>query len=229
MDLDGHVLGFPGESFIYRNGCDESDALGIATVLNAVDALREGWEPLSAEAVVATTEGDDIPLRKPHWLLTRTSVPVGVVLRATWVDPVRADVATLSRLELEAWLNGALRACGVERPGLQPEWRELRFDACRARLGPPSWRADREALRLRTEAGALVAPLERDDRGTWVSGPREPAWDQAPLKVLFTQQWGLLSVHITVSYGFWLDEREPAAAELNRARASLEALEWERR
>ncbi|MCE9668360.1 hypothetical protein LY474_11105 [Myxococcus stipitatus] len=233
MELDGFVIKFPGQSFRFRNAMAESDISGFATALEAIDALRTcGWEPLSAETVVTCVDpesAEDTRPAKPHWRLSRTAIPPGVILQAmmTNPDPVYAQAERLSRPVLEAWLSGSLTNCGCEKPGWRPEWRELRFDACRAWGGSRDWRGTQDAVRLRTDAGVLTVPLERDEQGTWLSGPRDPVSDQPPLAVSIHQRWETLTLGIAVNYSYWLQEGEPASARFKASLALLEALGWE--
>ena len=79
-NLDGHVVKFPGHEFSFKLLAGELDETGIITALDAVDMLREDWEPLAVEAVVTGIEGDDeVEVRpgKPHWLLSRAAIPPG--------------------------------------------------------------------------------------------------------------------------------------------------------
>lgn len=229
MHLDGHVFKFPGQSFRYWNDIAESDSSGIATALDAVDVLRADWEPLSAEVVVTCPDPEgareDEPAR-PHWLLSRAALPPGVIVASLMVDPICTQAESLSRPTLEGWLSGALADCGCKRRDWRPEWNQLRFGASRARVGPRRWCEDHDVVRLHTDAGVLIASLERDEQGTWISGPRNPAFDQPALGVDILQRWGTLTFDINVSYSYWLDDLEPAAAHLQAARARLEALGW---
>lgn len=230
MELDGFVFKFPGQSFRYRNVMAESDVSGFATALDAVDVLRAGWEPLSAEAVVTCMDPEsakDVRPAKPHWLLCRAALPSGIIVQSVMINPVRAQAESLSRPILEGWLGGALADCGCQKPEWKPEWRQLRFDACRARVGPRQWRANQDVVRLRTDAGVLTAPLERDAQGTWLSGPRDPAFDQPALVVDIQQRWEALTLTLAVNFSYWLDDSEPATAEFKAALARLEEMGWE--
>jgi hypothetical protein len=230
MDTQGFVFKFPGQFFSYRRVAYDSDESGIATALDAVDALRQGWEPLAAEAGVFGLEGEDeVEVRPPRsiWLLVRTALPSEIIVQSVMADPIRCETPTLSRPNLEAWLIGALAACSQDAPHLRPDWRELRFGASRTWLGPPDWRQHQTALQLQSDAGVLTAPLERDDRGTWVSGPREPVWDQPPLGAQVLQQWGALSLHVSVNYSLLVEKGEPAAAKLAEALNRVQALGWQ--
>ncbi|AEI68397.1 hypothetical protein LILAB_32580 [Corallococcus macrosporus] len=232
MEIDGFVIKFPGHSFRFRNVMAEADASGFATALDAVDVLRAcGWEPLSAETVltcVTPESAEDVSPARPHWLLARAEVPPGTIVQATRLEPVHARAERLSRPTLEGWLSSALADCGcTERDG-KPEWRELRFDACRAWSGPRDWRGAQDVVRLRTDEGLLTVPLERDEQGTWLSGPRAPVSDQPPLTVLILQRWETLTLGISVNYSYWLQDGEPAAVRFKAALARLEELGWER-
>lgn len=231
MDLDGFVIKFPGHSFRFRNVRAESDASGFATALDAIDVLRTcGWEPLSAEAVltcVTPESTEDVGPAKSHWLRARAAVPPDLILQAMWINPIRARAERLCRPTLEGWLAGSLADCGCEERDGKPEWRELRFDACRAWSGPRDWRGTQDVVRLRTDAGVLTVPLERDEHGTWLSGPRDPAFDQPPLAVLILQRWETFTLGIAVNYSYWLEDGEPAAVRLKAALARLNALGWE--
>jgi hypothetical protein len=229
MDLDGHVFKFPGRSFRYWNAIAESDTSGFATALDALDVLRADWEPLSAEAVVTCVDPEgaeeDEPAR-PHWLLSRAALPPNVIVASLMVDPIQTQAQHLSRPTLERWLSGALADCGCQKPGWRPEWSQLRFAASRTRVGPHNWRGNQDVVRLRTDAGILTAPLERDEQGTWISGPRNPAFDQPALGVDILQRWGTLTFDINVNFSYWLDDSEPAAVQLKAVRTRLEALGW---
>lgn len=233
MELDGFVIKFPGQSFRFRNVMGEADASGFATALEAVDVLRAcGWEPLSAETVltcVAPESAEDVSPVKPYWLLSRAAVPPGIIVEATRINPVHARAECLSRPTLEGWLSSALADCGCEERDVKPEWRELRFDACRAWSGPRDWRGTQQnVVRLRTDAGVLTVPLERDEQGTWLSGPRHPVSDQPPLTVHILQRWETLTLGISVNYSYWLQDDEPAAVRFKAALARLEELDWAR-
>src|SRR5262245_46324894 len=148
MDVDGRVLKAPGELVRLRRAADEPDATCLATALAAVDVLRDDWQPLTAEAVVVQLDEQEEPTTpvKPHWRLAREAIPTAVTVRPLYADPIRAAAPELSRAALERWLAGALAEAGP-----RAEWHELRFDAVRARLGPPEWCRGRDVLRLRAE------------------------------------------------------------------------------
>lgn len=228
MIFDGDVVKFPGRVFAHTNREHDPNTAGLSTALNAIEIFCEGWEPLFSQVLVdcpldrpAATE----PLIRPNWLLSRSELPVGVIVTPSWPDPIRSTVDVLSRAALETWVSGAIASSDAEC-GDRAEWRFLRFDAARARVGPADWRPDRSTLQLQTDQGVLDAPLERDARGTWLSGPRDPASDQAPLAIRILQEFGVLTFSIIVNYSFWLDPAEPAAAWLSAARARLEDLGW---
>jgi hypothetical protein len=229
MDFDGHVVKFPGDAYDFCKPISDTDPTGVTTVLNAVDALREDWEPLTAEVIVECPMGEpprSRRLTKPHWFISKTAIPSGVIVASAMNDSVRSSADTLSRRALEPWVHEAIATSHAECSG-KAELRQLRFDATRAHVGPPDWRGDRSVVQLRTDAGTLHVPLERDASGTWISGPRDPAFDQAAIGLHIQQEWGLLTVSIIVNYSFWLDEHEPAAAFLAKSIARLQELGWE--
>jgi hypothetical protein len=229
MTADGRVRAFPGDEFSFRRVTADEDSTGLDTALDAIDALRDGWEPLSAETRVQCTN-DSRPrngaLEHPHWLLSRRGVPDGVCIDAVMRDPVLSHAAVLSRITIRSWADDAL-AQARTRCGEESEWTALRFNAARVRLGPIEWQAAQTLVELTSEAGVVRAPLERDALGTWISGPRAPASDQAPIAVNVYQGFGALTLRITVNYSFWLDEAEPAGRWLAEARARLQALGWQ--
>ncbi len=229
VELDGYVFKFPGQMLRFRTVMAESDRSGFATALDAVDALRAGWQPLSAELVVTCPDpecAEEGGAARPHWLLTRAAIPPAIIVQAMRIDPVHTAAENLCRPTLEGWLAASLADCGCEKRDRKPEWRELRFDASRAWMGSRDWRSSQDVVRLRTDAGTLAVPLERDEQGTWLSGPRDPAFDQAPLTVVLLQRWEALSLSIAVNVSYLLEHGEPAAGQFTSALSRLEAMGW---
>ncbi|MCP3103044.1 hypothetical protein LZ198_29610 [Myxococcus sp. K15C18031901] len=70
-------------------------------------------------------------------------------------------------------------------------------------------------------------PLERDEQGTWLSGPRDPAFDQPPLAVHLLQRWQALTLILTANYSYWLEDGEPSALRFKAALERLKELGWE--
>jgi hypothetical protein len=138
---------------------------------------------------------------------------------------MRSQADVLTRDAVRTWAGTALEQAQVQCGG-ECEWTALRFNAARVRLGPIEWQAASTHVELVSETGLVRAPLERDALGTWISGPRAPAFDQAPIAVNVYQGFGALTLRITVNYRFWLDEAEPAGRWFTEARARLEALGW---
>jgi hypothetical protein len=229
MTADAHVRAFPGDEFSFRRVTADADPTGLETALDALDALRDGFEPLSVETRVQCAN-DATPqagaLQHPHWLLSRRIVPEGIPIQAMMRNPVRSEADVLSRDAVRAWASAALEHAQVQCGG-EPEWTALRFNAARVRLGPIEWQAASTHVELTSETGMVRAPLERDALGTWISGPRAPALDQAPLAVNVYQGFGALTLRITVNYSLWLEEAEPAGRWLAEALARVEALGWE--
>jgi hypothetical protein len=228
MTADGRVRAFPGDEFSFRRVTADADPTGLETALDVLDTLRDGWEPLSAETRVqcandAKPRGGALP--QPHWLLSRRVVPEGVLIDAVMRDPVRSQADVLTRDAVRTWACTALEQAQVQCGG-EAEWTALRFNAARVRLGPIEWQAASTHVELSSETGLVRAPLERDALGTWISGPRAPAFDQAPIAVNVYQGFGALTLRITVNYSFWLDDAVPAGRWFNEARGRLEALGW---
>lgn len=231
MELDGHVLKYPGHRISLRNYVDEGDESGLNAALDTVDLFRAEWEPLSAEAVLTclnSAKGTEHRPEKAHWHIHCHGLSPDIVIASRRIDPIQEQTANLSRAKLESWLKNALFSCGCEGPEHQAAWRQIYFGACRVRIGPPEWRAGRNELHLRTDAGILTAPLERDEHGTWLSGPRRPAFDQPALELSLLQRWGELTLDLNVHYSFWLEERETAGAGLEALLGRLEEQGWER-
>lgn len=223
------VLKFPGNTERLRRNVVGPDFSAVTrAALDAVDILRPAWEPLSADVAVFgltstdVIEADLVDISSPHWLLVRAPVPAGVRIESMWKDPVIRETPSLARANIEAWLADAL---GQVSAPAYCEWSELRFSAGRAWAGPREWRAGEDELRLHTEAGTLVTPVERDAEGAWLSGPREPAFDQPPVAVRFLQQVGSLTLTITRNYGNWIDA-SPASDRLNERVTALHAAGW---
>jgi hypothetical protein len=229
MDLDGYVLKYPGESLGYRRWTSNDDPTGLTAIVDAVDVFREGWEPLAAESLIDWPM-DEAPrggrLAKPHWLLSRTQIAPDVLVRSVMRDPICSSTESLSRSALELWLRAAIASSQAECEG-RAELRQLRINTSRARVGPSDWMPEHSIIQLRTDAGTLRVPLERDSRGTWISGPREPAFDQPPLGLQVLQERGNLTLSVVLNYSFWLDPGQPAAAWLASALPRLGNLGWQ--
>ncbi len=227
------VCAFPGPVQSLHQVVETADVATITRVaLDAIDVLRAMWEPLSAEAVLVALDGDDpmtaalVDVARPHRLLVRSSVSQGVLLAAVMVDPIVDEVPELSRNALASWLADALRDV-AQGAGQHGEWTELSFHASRAWVGPGDWRPGEEELRLRHEAGTVVAPIERTASGSWLSGPRDPAFDQPPLDVRITHEMGLVTIKLTRNYGYWVDAGEPAAARYDEVVGQLRGMGWQ--
>ncbi len=223
------VHAFPGASERLHRIVEGPDFAAVTRVaLDAVDTLRQVWEPLSAEAVIVALTSTDpttaelVDVSRPHRLLACALVPKGVLVGAVTTDPVVREAPSLARVTIDAWLADALGETSAPAHG---EWSELAFHAGRAWAGPPTWRADEAELHLRHEAGTVVAPIERDAAGAWLSGPRAPAFDQPPLDVRFTYDTGSLTLTITRHYGNWIDA-SPASERLNQRLAVLRTSGW---
>lgn len=220
---------FPGESQSLSRNLENADFAVLTRVaLDAVDILRPAWEPLSAEAKVFglsstdVIEADLIELPHAHWLLVRASIPAAVRIASLWKDPVTRETPSLTRDNIETWLSDALGQASAPAHG---EWSEIRFRAGRAWAGPPGWRAGEEGLHLRHDGRRVVAQIERDADGAWLSGPREPAFDQPPIEVELFQEVGSLTLTITRNYGNWIDA-SPATERLDERLTMLRAAGW---
>jgi hypothetical protein len=231
MSTSDCVYPFPGRSQSLRRNTVAADvAVVTRATLDALDVLRPAWEPFSAEAVLFALDGHDpltasvVDVARPHRLLVRAPVPAGVRIAAMMIDPLTTEVPELSRPAIERWLEDALH--DVAPAGGHGEWDQLTFHAGRAWVGPPDWRSGEAELRLRHEGRTVVAPIERTPSGSWLSGPREPAFDQPPFDVRFTQVEGLVTLELTRHYGYWLEPREPAAQRLDEAVGRLRAMGW---
>jgi len=230
-DFD-YVDRFPGRTQCLSRVVEGSDIAAVTrAALDAIDVLRSAWEPLSAEAILFGVEGDNpwtalpVDVARPHRLLVKASVDTGVLVNAVMIDPVITTKDELSRRAIEVWLESAL--CDVVAgDGQHGEWSQLRFDASRAWVGPAGWRSDEAELRLRYEAGTVVAPIERAPSGAWLSGPRDPASDQPPISVRLTNQEGLVTLRLTRNYGYWLEPSEPASQRLDEVVDRLRAMGW---
>jgi len=227
------VYPFPGKSQSLFLIVEELDfAVTTRTALDAIDALRSAWEPLSAEAILFALDGDDsetasvVDIARPHRLLIKKSIDTGIVVESMMIDPVVAVEDDLSRCAIDIWLANALRDV-ITGDGQHGEWSQLRFDASRARVGSRDWRQGSAAVHLEHEVGTVVVPIERTSSGAWLSGPREPASDQPPVGVRITNQTGRLTLRVTRHYGYWTDPREPAAQHLDEVIDRLRELGWE--
>jgi hypothetical protein len=69
-------------------------------------------------------------------------------------------------------------------------------------------------------------PIERAPSGAWLSGPREPAFDQPPISVTLTNEEGRLTLQITRHYSYWVEPSEPAAERLDEVVDRLRAMGW---
>lgn len=225
------VYPFPGRGQSLRWNVEAADSATVTRVaLDVLDVLRPVWEPLSAEATIFAVNGHDpltasvVEVARPHHLLVAAPAPAGVRIAAAKVNPVMTEVPDLSRPAIERWLADALRDAAPL--GGDSEWDELTFNACRAWVAPPGWRSGETELRLRHEAGTVVVPIEHAESGAWISGPRQPAFDQPPLDVGFTQQMGLITLQLTRHYGYWLEPSEPAAQRLDEIIDRLRTMGW---
>ena len=90
----------------------------------------------------------------------------------------------------------------------------------------PGWRSGENELRLHHDAGTVVVPIERAPSGAWLSGPREPAFDQPPVDIRLTNQMGLVTLSLTRNYAHWNDADEPAAQRLAEMIDRLRAMGW---
>jgi hypothetical protein len=225
------VYPFPGRSQSLRRNIEATDNAAVTcAALDALDVLRPAWEPLSAEATLFALDGRDpltasvVDVARPHRLLVRTLVPAGVRIAAVMIDPVTTEVPDLSRPAIERWLENAAK--DVAPPGGRCEWDEITFNACRAWVGPSGWRSGEVEFRLHHEAGTVAVPIERAPSGTWLSGPRAPAFDQPPIDVQVTHQMGLVTLTLTRHYGYWIEPREFAAQQLEELVDQLHAMGW---
>jgi hypothetical protein len=231
MNISDWVYPFPGRGQSLRRVIEAADGAAVTrAALDALDVLRPALEPLSAEAVIFALDGHDpltasvVDVARPHRLLVRTPVPAGVRISAAMIDPVTTEVPDLSRAAIEGWLEDALHDAAP--PGGHGEWDELNFNASRAWVGPVDWRSGEAELRLQQEGRTVVVPIERAPSGAWLSGPREPAFDQPPLDVRLTHRMGLVTLRLTGHYGYWIEPSEPAAQRLDEIIDRLRSTGW---
>ena len=233
MSEINYVHPFPGpRQALSRFVEGEDNAAIMRGALDAIDVLRSAWEPLSVEAVLFGVEGDD-PLTaslvddvaRPHRLLVKKSIASGVLVQEMMVDPVITTEDELSRQAIGAWLEGALRdvVAGDRQHG---EWSLLYFRAGRAWVGPVGWRSGEAELRLRHEGGMVVVPIERTQSGAWLSGPRDPAFDQPPIDVRLENTEGQVTLEIIRNYSYWLESGEPGARRLDELVDRLRSMGW---
>jgi len=233
MKETDYVHHFPGPTQRLARNVEVPD-IGLVTcvALDAVDVVRAVWEPLSVEAVLYALQGDDpmtwssVEVAQPHRLLVTPMSDANVVVSALMADPVVTTEHELSRRVIDSWLESALRdvVAGERQHG---EWETIYFSAGRAWVGPVGWRADEVELYLNHEARTVVVPIERTPTGAWLSGPREPAFGQAPLDVELSNMAGRITLKITRNYGYWLDSAEPAAQRLDELINRLRRMGWE--
>jgi hypothetical protein len=232
IDSD-YVDSFPGSSMRLCRFVEEAAISAVTrVVLDAIDVLRSSWEPLSAEVILYAVDGSDpmtrslVKVEQPHRLLVKASIDEGIRVDSVMIDPVVSTEDELSRRAIESWLDGTLRGA-IAGDGQHGEWREIFFRACSAWVGPTGWRSGETEVRLRHEARTVVIPIKRDPSGAWLSGPRQPAFDQAPIDVRITNEDGFVTLQLTRHYGYWLEQGEPAAQRFGETIARLRAMGWD--
>jgi hypothetical protein len=232
MSTSDCVYPFPGRSeTLFLNIESAEIAVVTRVALDALEALRPAWAPLSVEAVLFALDGDDpltaslVDVEHPHRQLIQTPAPAGVVINSMMTDPVVTEAPELTGPVIERWLENALH--DVAPPGGHGEWEVLYLRAGRAWVGPAGWRGKEHQLRLHHDAGTVVAPIERTSSGAWLSGPREPASDQPPLDIRLTNRAGLVTLRLTRNYAHWIDANQPARQRLQEVMGRLLATGWE--
>ena len=192
-----------------REHADAGDALGIAApALDAMFALADGLlEPLALDAEIGwfhPGEGDFRGYASPmEWRLE----PGGALDRAA------AD-RFVARASDQRGPAGAI-AC----PFL------LAFATVRARVFDPVAEGE-DRLVLERDVGPGSLPLERDERGVWVTAPAD-GFVTAPVEIRARLDRELVEVHVAAHWSPWSEEDRPATRAVEEAVARVAATGWE--
>lgn len=223
---------YPGwsVSLNWSLGTGEEDTPPLtAAALDAVDALRPLFEPLSADIdVTAESDTGEVVVEHPYWFIQADGVSPELQLTPFWSEPEVCRVPGLTRDRLERWISNALLdACGG-KGGCRSFWNTIWLRAGRARLADAdARRIGTASLVLDTQPGLLLVPIERDHRGAWVSGPYWHLAGEPPLSVRINRFFDSLSLTLSVHWSLWSEPGTPGRLELGLRLEALTALGWE--
>ncbi len=223
---------FPGwsVSLNWSSGTGVEDIpMLTAAALDAVDAIRPLFEPLSADLdVTAESESDELVVEHPHWFIHADGASPELQLTPFWRSPEVCRVPGLTRDRLALWISNALLDACRGKAGCRSSWNTIWIRAGRARLADAdAQRIGTESLVLDTQPGHLLVPIERDHRGGWVSGPYWHLAGEPPLSVRINRFFDSLSLTLSVHWSLWSESGTPGRREVGLRIESLTALGWE--
>jgi hypothetical protein len=232
--VDADVFDTPGSFVTLELAASDTADTQLDLVRLALDGIflfGEGLcAPLAIDLAVACCEPETLyPLsdsepETPFLLLCRRPLPPGVGVEPAWVDQRMETVDELSSVTVQKWLSGLLeQGC----PGGDVVcWSELGVRATRVRLPPHFDRLRDNTLHVRLRGGRADYPVERDEDGLWVSGPRRPTTLNAPLEIRVKNEAGLLTFALSIYWSVWADKHGPGREMIDTALARMRDREW---
>ena len=213
-----------------RRQPDGRDALAIASpVLDAMFLLTADLlQPVQLRAEIGWFDLEDREFygyaSPMEWRLDRRVQPPDREWDE-WPQPETLElVDALDRAAVDRFL---VRACHREprSDGMIACPDLLVFSAVRVRLFEPV-PDELDRLRLRRDAGLASVAIERDGRGTWVSGPSD-GFVTPPIDIRAKLDREPNELHVTAFWTPWSEEDRPGTRAVEEAVARVAASGWE--
>ena len=211
-----------------------SNAVLLALVLDALDALRPVMQFLSAEVLFDCYENEfalamEQELDPLSWFLTTTQpLPPETELRPILLHARPSSAPLLTRQALGDWVLDAVSQQGDVCQNDLLYWSALWFGATRARIVNEA-RAARDFLVLDTFHNTLDVPLEKSDGLIWVSGPLKNAPFKPPFDIKIENNPLIpeISLSLTTIWTLWQDKTTPEYALLRACIENALAQGWQ--
>lgn len=199
----------------------------------ALDGLfelaHETLDPLTVELHLACCDSatgvvvDEPP--NPYRQLELQDLPASIESRPARVSGFQT-VPALDPATIQHWLSEQM-LFECEFSDSRPGWREIAFNAVRARLPKDLIKPGHDSITLVANRGAMQYPVSSDDRGHWAAGPLETDPNTTPLHLSVAQESGLLTIFLTIGWSLWTGADEvSASARFQESLNRLAAKGW---
>ncbi len=232
---DAILRKYPGVSSSFeRFAPDEmTDELEILDL--ALDALEElstdRFEPLGVELSVACLDIEtDYPTYQvqpkiPGWYLESEGQPQHVAVEEMLNDFEKRTVGHIDNITIRRMAADALQQQPPSK-GLGITWIELAVRAIRMKLPDTQSFADRDAFILDINGFPYKIPLERNEKGVWISGPIQYYETEPPILVRIQHEVGVLQLQVGMHWSYWANPGQPGRDSLEAGFRTLIESGW---
>ncbi|MEV6344297.1 hypothetical protein [Actinoplanes sp. NPDC051851] len=210
--IEASERSFPGRLFRIETEPPDGTEFGMPaarTALSATFSLIRGLcTPLSAELSLCcrNTETGFPTATAPKYRfrgLGASRIPPGMTIQPSWEDEEFDSTTEITEESIISWIDGLLsQECA---PNEHTDWTEITFRNTSVRI-PAEWSGDLgDTLTLFYNRGSTQYPVDHDDLGCSIAGPRGPVLE-SPIELSVTNDLGILSISLYARWSLWADE-----------------------